>query len=907
MTEHIGTVISTPNSPSPSNVDFVVTNGIVHRGQFVEIKHANGTMLALVTNVMKTNKYFERADSVKEFEARGSAIFEQFPTAEWEYIVANTRPLGIFTANGIKRPSTPPSPGTKVFSATKELLNDFYGFDDNGLHLGRVEFHGLDVNLNMTRLLKKHLAILSISGAGKCVSPSSRVLLGDGRSMEIGKLVEQHLAKQKVLDGNTEISYSNPKALEIFSLGEGNRISSSKIIAFTRRKAPRQMLRIYTKSGRTLEVTPEHPIPIMSGFIEWVPASELREHDFLLIARPKLRGSNQRIDFFDLWKDSTRVRVKNRLLLNLIRKKLRESGPLSSFARACSVSCSAFRNWFYGSGIPLAYFKKLCDFAGLDFNQLKGELKTLHCGAKKIPAAIHVNEDFAKLFGYMLAEGHNSGKHISFTNTSPKIQADFAKLCQRVFGEKACRLKRADEVRIYNKLLAETLQKIGFTKSSWTKFVPSELMMSEEKVISAFLSSFFDCDGYVSLNKPEVKICLASEQLSEHINQFLLRFGIIAFKRIKRVNSRPYVRLLIRGSQNLSILRENLNLLIDMKGKRLTAHTKKQSNPNLDTIPNITPLIKKLLVLLRIKPNQMHSEGLSNYLHRADSPSSKSMRLLLKSFEKRFTELQLTIDSVKTLFRSLPAITENEAKVFVTEAYENFNFNQIACNTGVSCTTARRVSMGITNPKNSVFKLAENALALQGTSNTRVEIVNKLDFSEIASEIKRLCEKLNFSTQELCIEAGVWKRALYEYSSFRRNPCYSSLRAIAKSLFEESLRIERGLQAARELLDYIKSIVDSNIYFDQITKIETFRPKYKYVYDLCVENHNFICNDLIIHNSYLTSCILEELLDRKKEQGRIACIILDPHGEYSSFAEPPEHGCVDYSDRTMLVKGNSIK
>jgi len=59
--------------------------------------------------------------------------------------------------------------------------------------------------------------------------------------------------------------------------------------------------------------------------------------------------------------------------------------------------------------------------------------------------------------------------------------------------------------------------------------------------------------------------------------------------------------------------------------------------------------------------------------------------------------------------------------------------------------------------------------------------------------------------------------------------------------------------------------------------------------------------------SYLTSCIIEELLERKKEQGRIACVVLDPHGEYSSFAEPAEHGYTDYSDRTMLVKGNSIR
>ncbi|MCD6247521.1 MAG: ATP-binding protein [Candidatus Diapherotrites archaeon] len=172
VSEYIGTVISTVSSPSPSNVDFVVTKGVVHRGQFVEIEHAEGTMLALITNVIKTNKYFERADSIKEFEARGNAIFEQFPAAEWEYIVANTRPLGVFTSSGVRRPSTPPSPGTKVRLANTELLKKFYGFDDNGLHLGKVEFHDLDVKLNLTRLLKKHLAVLSISGAGKSYAVS---------------------------------------------------------------------------------------------------------------------------------------------------------------------------------------------------------------------------------------------------------------------------------------------------------------------------------------------------------------------------------------------------------------------------------------------------------------------------------------------------------------------------------------------------------------------------------------------------------------------------------------------------------------------------------------------------------------------------------------------------------------
>ncbi|MDP6670662.1 MAG: ATP-binding protein, partial [archaeon] len=163
----IGTVVSTIDSPNPSSVDFVVTKGIVHRGQFVEMDYSEGTLVALVNDVIKTNRYFERADSVKEFESNGAALFEQFPTDEWEYLVAKTRPLGVFSEKFTKRATYPPSPGTKVRIASKENLQRFLNFDDKGLHLGKIDYHDLDVNINLSGLLKKHIAILALSGAGK--------------------------------------------------------------------------------------------------------------------------------------------------------------------------------------------------------------------------------------------------------------------------------------------------------------------------------------------------------------------------------------------------------------------------------------------------------------------------------------------------------------------------------------------------------------------------------------------------------------------------------------------------------------------------------------------------------------------------------------------------------------------
>ncbi len=166
--KEIGTVVSTMEGPSPTNVDFVVSADTVHKGQFVELEYSEGKMVCMITDAIKTNRYFERAESVKEFEKNGKKLFEQFPVGEWEYLLAKTRPLGVQAKDGsIKRPTFPPSPGTRVMVAENESLKRFLSLDDTGLNIGKIEHHDLEMKIKMHRLLQKHVAILALSGAGK--------------------------------------------------------------------------------------------------------------------------------------------------------------------------------------------------------------------------------------------------------------------------------------------------------------------------------------------------------------------------------------------------------------------------------------------------------------------------------------------------------------------------------------------------------------------------------------------------------------------------------------------------------------------------------------------------------------------------------------------------------------------
>ncbi len=175
MSREIGTVICTHDGPSASEFSFVVTTGNsgipVRRGQFVELRTEEGQAVAWVESVLKTNRYFMRPDSVGEYERGGKALTSIFPADRWEYIVARARVSGIQTENGMEQVSFPASPGQRVYEASPETLTNFLGFDgDGGVELGRLRYHDLPVKLSLTKLLRKHVAILAMSGAGKSYS-----------------------------------------------------------------------------------------------------------------------------------------------------------------------------------------------------------------------------------------------------------------------------------------------------------------------------------------------------------------------------------------------------------------------------------------------------------------------------------------------------------------------------------------------------------------------------------------------------------------------------------------------------------------------------------------------------------------------------------------------------------------
>ena len=176
MSGEIGTVIATYDGPSSEKFSFVIKdNGKavpIHTGQFIQLETDEGNILGMVLEIIKTNRYFNRAETVREYERGGLPLNSIFPIYRWEYMIATVKPLGIFIENRLQRISFPPSPGTKVYVSTLKILEDFLGLDKQGLFLGEMNYHNLQVKFNLTRLFQKHVALLAMSGAGKSYTTS---------------------------------------------------------------------------------------------------------------------------------------------------------------------------------------------------------------------------------------------------------------------------------------------------------------------------------------------------------------------------------------------------------------------------------------------------------------------------------------------------------------------------------------------------------------------------------------------------------------------------------------------------------------------------------------------------------------------------------------------------------------
>lgn len=156
---------------------------------------------------------------------------------------------------------------------------------------------------------------------------------------------------------------------------------------------------------------------------------------------------------------------------------------------------------------------------------------------KKFNVPSKMTEDFASFLGYLVGDGHISrvGRNLGITTGDLEQAENFSRLTKDLFDLDTSIKKDKNKYRcnVYCELLSTYLiNKIGLTYgvSAKEKKIPDSVLRSPKSVMSAFLRSYYDCDGCASTNSGVI-LSTSSDRLAEMTQVVLLNYGVLSRRR----------------------------------------------------------------------------------------------------------------------------------------------------------------------------------------------------------------------------------------------------------------------------------------------------------------------------------------------------------------------------------------
>jgi len=498
-------------------------------------------------------------------------------------------------------------------------------------------------------------AIVGPNGCGKCLSAFSKVCLSDGSRVKIKDLVDLAIKNaskiEKIEDGL--VAYCDLSQISVLSLNPQNlKIEPKPIYAFIKRRAPKYLLEIKTKSGKTVVTTHYHPFfSIKDGQIVDLKAEQLKIG--VRIAVPRILAPIRTNSKFDLFQILKKFSYKDRMYVPY-------SQELSDFlvnAKASHATCAdkpntlainkiAVNSALSGQAMNITHFVKILENSGiLEIPEFVKLLKSRSSGEITLPRGM--NTSIARFLGYIISEGRSTKENqVWFVNEDKELVEDFIRSARIGFSVEARAFnykKSAQDVLIFSHALCKFLEKafdFDIGSRSKDKKIPSQIFSSGEEIITSFLSALFEGDAYVSVDRrgsgDYFEYSTASKSLAEGVSSLLLRLGVFSVIRecrkaatnteLKKKNR--YYSVFVYGIDNIKKLAHCLKF-VGKKSEKLERIKllDLKPNPNLDLIPEVDPLFKNLIKLsgIKVKRFKKISPKLVSYYENRCLPSRQGL------------------------------------------------------------------------------------------------------------------------------------------------------------------------------------------------------------------------------------------------------------------------------------------
>ncbi|MBI4453492.1 Flp pilus assembly complex ATPase component TadA [Candidatus Woesearchaeota archaeon] len=361
----------------------------------------------------------------------------------------------------------------------------------------------------------------------------SALIIGEVRSSLRGNeevvVVDNGVTKRMAIE---TLEKANLKSILIPTLDEKQKMKLKKLTGFVKHPKCKQLVKLTTKTGREITVTPDHSVFTHVNFkIAAINANQLMIGDPVIIPSKLPMGYNDinYINLLNVFKDDYRIEGAEQY----IRKAVSKLGW-----RKASAICKVSDIYRYllstqKTRIPISSFIKLMKKARVKYNL---EILRIKRGTStSIPAKLPINENILRLIGYYLAEGNSDGKKIQITNSKPEIIEDITKICKKEFGIEIYKRKvygKGSSIQMFItcKPLTDLFEHWGCGKTSLYKRIPKFVYGLNTRKICALLKGMYSGDGSVSVTNNAgnmIRYFSTSKKLIDDVAYGLLSLGIV--------------------------------------------------------------------------------------------------------------------------------------------------------------------------------------------------------------------------------------------------------------------------------------------------------------------------------------------------------------------------------------------
>ncbi|HIH21669.1 MAG TPA: Flp pilus assembly complex ATPase component TadA [Candidatus Diapherotrites archaeon] len=420
-----------------------------------------------------------------------------------------------------------------------------------------------------TPFIQANNRIISIEDS---VSGTSEIVFEhDGKTTKttVGGLIDNLIEDDSISD----VSLENFEGIKILSSSKAGLIEWKEPSHFIRHKVKKDLLAITLKSGRQIEVTPNHSLFTLGNDakISALNGSEIKDGSWLAV--PRALGWKGGKVVFDLRKSMSAFEdcfVKSIEIAPLLKESRRELNYLFGKNNVCHAIKTG------NASVEMILQLQKAPSAGFICSRL----------GTKIPFEIEVDEDLACFAGLWLADGCYDRNSVLMSVVEPEARKTIERIAER-FGLKPKLHSDGITLMLNSKPLKQFFENVLELKgNAFTKRIPKWAFNLEKPLAAALLRGYFSGDGWVRKN--DIAIRSSSSQLLKDTQTMLLRFGIPLRMKWRLLKDKTF-EARISGAKFLKEYAKEVGFVIDKKTK---ASEKWLSSRNHD-ISDVIPLPKQ--------------------------------------------------------------------------------------------------------------------------------------------------------------------------------------------------------------------------------------------------------------------------------------------------------------------------